>query len=328
MLAGMTDLPPVLSYSPDPRPTDWRPFYLPAALVVLGVVVATVVQARKPTVQLADFGAYYRAGRKVLAGTTPYALDKPYGPLGAYMYSPAFAYWACGPLARLPYLSAVRAFLLLNWAATVACVWLCGRIVPPARRFPAMAVATAAVGTYFWADLHNGQVGAILLLACLGWFTLTLAGRSFVGGTLLAVAVGLKIYPALLVPLLLLRGDWRGVAGVGFGLAVLFVAPAPWVGLTHLWSVHHDWLAFCLQTQEPFQTSATATTANAATMAATTTAAEPATSRPPTAATTSPPPPAPTPAAAPRPRAYPAATHPCKPLPRNPQRHPQQPQHP
>ena len=73
------------------------------------------------------------------------------------------------------------------------------------------SVAMASAGTYLWADIHNGQVGTLLLLACLVWMTLTIAGRSFWGGIVLSTAIALKLYPALLVPYLILRRDVRGL---------------------------------------------------------------------------------------------------------------------
>ncbi len=93
-----------------------------AGLAVVVFVIVSFAQARKPTAQLADFGAYYRAGQAVAAGRSPYTLDPRFGALGAYMYCPAFAHWACRPLAHLSYVNAMRAFLAVNWVVTAGAV--------------------------------------------------------------------------------------------------------------------------------------------------------------------------------------------------------------
>ncbi len=244
----------------DPVPDDApaasgrpKPAVVGAIGVVLTAVVVSFVQARKHDAQLADFGAYYRAGRAVAAGRSPYTLDAKFGALGAYMYCPAFAFVVCRPLAALPYPWAVRAFLAVNWGVTIAAVGLSVRLA--GARFWAGVIGCAAAGMYLWSDLHNGQVGTVLLLACLGWLALTLAGRPVVGGISLSLAIGLKLYPALLVPYLLLRRRWwPGLIGVAIGLTAQFAAPALFVGGRGLLPLHREWLAFCLHTQVPMQT--------------------------------------------------------------------------
>ena len=229
-----------------------------AAVVVAVLVVVSLVQARKLTAQLGDFGAYYRAGQAVVAGRTPYALSPKFGAFGGYMYCPAFAHVVCRPLAWLPYVSAMRVFLAVNWMATAGVVALSVRLVggrSPTVRFVIGAVACAAVGSYLWADLHNGQVGTLLLLACLGWISLTLAGRPVAGGLCLSLAVGLKIYPLLLGPYLLLRRRWwPGLIGLAVGLAVQFVVPVLFVGPSGMLPLHREWLRFCMDTQVVEQT--------------------------------------------------------------------------
>ena len=259
----------------DHRPPDAVPPAVPAwakvaaAVVVGGIVVASFLQARKPTAQGADFGAYYRAGQAVAAGRSPYTLDPKYRELGAYMYCPAFADVVCRPLAGLSYVGAMRVFLAVNWLATAAVVALSLRLAIATARSPGCTsgapprpstflvglVTCAAAGTYLWADLHNGQVGTLLLLACLGWITLTLSGRPALGGAALSLAVGLKLYPLLLAPYLLLRRQWwPGLVGLAIGLGVQFVVPAMFGGRSGLGPLHAEWLRFCLHTQVPMQT--------------------------------------------------------------------------
>jgi hypothetical protein len=227
-----------------------------AAAVVLGLMIASFLGTRKPDAQGQDFGAYYHAGRDVDAGLTPYNQDKAHGgPTGAFMYAPVFAEYPFRLISRLPYLWGVRVFMAINWIASAACAWLCLKTVPAGvDRFAVGCIALASAGTYLWADIHNGQVGTLLFLACLGWMTLYLSGRPFLGGLSLSLAVALKLYPALMVPYLMLRKDVRGLAGVAIGLTILFVSPALTVGPARLVAVHREWLTFCVATQTDNQT--------------------------------------------------------------------------
>ena len=246
-----------LELSDPPNTNPWRLIaQIAVAFFIAGMFFATFFSTRRPDVQDQDFGAYYRAGQAVAAGVSPYTIDS-HGPLGAYMYAPVFAHFAFRYFAALPYLWAVRLFLLINWIATVACVWLCLRLIRSPNRdlFWLGLIALVPTGDYLKANLHNGQVGTLLLLACLIWLNLMLSGRCFLGGLVLSLAVGLKLYPALLVPYLLLRKDWRGIAGVTIGILILFAAPAAFVGWHRVIPLHTEWLRFCVSTQITDQTT-------------------------------------------------------------------------
>jgi hypothetical protein len=251
---------PSFSYRPTepapPNPAVWWTTRGIALAIFVGVLIASFLGTRKPDTQDSDFGAYYRAGAAVDAGRTPYSLDPAHGgPTGAYMYAPVFADYPFRCLSRLRYLWAVRVFMAVNWIATGLVVWLCLRFVPRTiDRFAVGCVAMAAAGTYLWADIHNGQVGTLLLLACLLWVTLTLAGRSFWGGIVLSLAVALKLYPALLLPYLILRRDVRGLIGAAVGLVLLVSLPAFTVGPSQVIPLHRQWLKFCVDTQTADQT--------------------------------------------------------------------------
>ena len=225
-----------------------------AAVVVAALVVFSFLGVRKPTAQQGDFGAYYRAGQSVVADRSPYTLDPHFGDQGAYMYCPAFAHLVCRPLAHLSYLNAKRVFVGLNWVAAVGVVALSLRLAGRPG-FYVGVIACIAVGPYLWANFHNGQVGTLLLLACLGWVVLTIGGQPFLGGMSLSLAVGLKIYPLLLGPYLLLRRRWwPGLLGLAAGLAVQFALPAVFVGPRAVPALHREWIAFCLHTQSVPQT--------------------------------------------------------------------------
>ncbi|MCC6419865.1 MAG: DUF2029 domain-containing protein [Gemmataceae bacterium] len=230
-----------------------------AALVLLAAAVAWSFRTTigHPHCQDQDFGAYYRAGAAVARGATPYAVDA-HGPLGTYAYAPAYAF-CFAPLARLDYLWACRAWMVVNWLATMAGIALCLRLALGAawRRkagWGMVLLAVVPVAPYFWANLRVGQVGMLMLLGCLGWAECARRGWRFAGGLLLAAACGLKLAPGLLVIYLVLRRDGRGLAGVAVGTACLFLLPAAWVGWDGTLRLHEQWLAHTTATHVPEQT--------------------------------------------------------------------------
>jgi hypothetical protein len=234
-----------------------EPLARAAALSLLALAVAWSFRGTfgKPDCQDLDFGSYYRAGRAVARGETPYMMDA-HGPLGVYPYAPAYAY-LFAPLSCLDYFWACRVWLAINWLVTLACVVLALDLVFGPRgpeRWPVGLLALAPTAAYFWANVRVGQVGALMLLGCLAWAVCRLRGRPFVGGLALASACALKLAPGLLVVYLALRRDLRGLAGVLVGGAALFLLPAAWVGAGGTVRLHAEWIRHTAATHVAEQT--------------------------------------------------------------------------
>jgi hypothetical protein len=238
--------------------SNWKRLLGPTAGVVLaGAAIFSLTRTAGKTAadyQIHDFGAYYRAAGAVVRGENPYVIDE-YGPTAAFVYSPAFAY-LLSPLIYLDYVWAWRLWMLGNWAVCVACLLLAFHLVAPkeGNRWALLWLGTLPLASFYWNNINAGQVGALMLALCLGWRFCQRQGRSFVGGILLAMAAGLKIAPALLVPYLLVRRDWRGLAGFLTGGLALILVPAPWTGLERAWGLHLDWARHCQNTQIEIQT--------------------------------------------------------------------------
>jgi Glycosyltransferase family 87 len=231
-------------------------------LSVAGVALGTLVvisfgSTTRPDCQDMDFGAYYRASAAVARGESPYIVDE-HGPLGSYAYAPIYAY-LCIPLSRLDYLWACRLWMAVNWAATIAGCWLvvrlvCGEEERLRHTLPGLALALLASGAYLWTNLHMGQVAMLMFLGCLGWAWCQRHGKPFLGGLALATACALKVAPAVLLPYLVLRRDFRGLAGVAVGAAALFLVPAAWVDWDGTVQLHREWIGHTAATQIPAQT--------------------------------------------------------------------------
>jgi hypothetical protein len=230
---------------------------------LLGVSLAALIAyslwttVGKPDCQDFDLGSYYRAAVAVRQGQSPYTVDE-HGFLGVYPYAPAYAYLFI-PLSGLDYLWACRLWMLLNWGLTAMSLLLALELVlqpntEPRARSPVAVLAVIPMAMYLWANLRVGQVAMMQSLACLGWACCYRAGRHFLGGILLACASALKLAPLVLVLYLILRRDWRGLAGVIVGSAILALVPCPWVGFTGVVHLHLEWLRHCFTTQVPLQT--------------------------------------------------------------------------
>jgi hypothetical protein len=239
---------------------DWSPLLSTAMLLTLAVAVAyslawTVDQHED--FQQGDYGAYYRAGRAVAQGHSPYFVEE-HGPTETFVYAPAYAF-LFQPVAALDYLWGARVWMAVNWCLIVVCAWLgVNLILGPgwSDRGPWTVLWLAMVpqANFFWTNIRSGQAGIVVLACCLGWAVCRRRGKRFTGGMLLAAACAIKTFPVLLLPYLLVRRDFRGLAGVLAGSLVLFALPAARVGWKGTVLLHEQWPRHCLATQVEAQT--------------------------------------------------------------------------
>jgi hypothetical protein len=242
-----------------PGARGWGLFGI-ASWVVLSLAVSysllwTIGQTH--SFQKGDFGAYYRAGQAVAAGRTPYFVDEN-GPTETFVYAPAYAF-LFQPFGLLEYYWGARAWMLVNWAVTILCLCLGLELIIGGdwrRQVPwaTLWLALVPLSNFFWSNIRSGQVGTLVLACCLGWAVLGRRGKPFLGGMLLAAGCALKLAPGLLLPYLIIRRDFRGLAGVVAGSALLFALPALWVGWEGTIHLHQEWPRHCSATQIAAQT--------------------------------------------------------------------------
>ncbi|MCC7265512.1 MAG: DUF2029 domain-containing protein [Candidatus Latescibacteria bacterium] len=105
------------------------------------------------TAQAYDFQVYYLAGKAVLAGEDPYAVQGAFG----FRYLPAFAHTLARFFALLPPLAAYLGYLLVSELVLAADVWLTWKWAPPGLG-RAIAVGMWLAPTPLYLELYMGQV--------------------------------------------------------------------------------------------------------------------------------------------------------------------------
>jgi hypothetical protein len=131
-------------------------------------------------------------------------------PLG-YL-DPGTAWWVWGVLS------------LLSFGAALWLIWHADSRLPPPWYAPALFVIGAFAYFPVSANFLYGQMGFFIFLPItLSWRALR-AGREQAGGAWLGLAVGLKPFTGLLLPLLLLNGRWRATLAAAGSLALNLIA--------------------------------------------------------------------------------------------------------
>jgi hypothetical protein len=194
-----------------------------------------------------DFSQFYTAGMIVARGESARLYDQDYfkhfqawmreDPLRS-LYPPTMG-MAMSPLARLPYRAALAAW----WAIQLACLAACGiifyRTTPLARHWRINVVVALAALLPLWIAIGIGHLAPILLLILTVGLTLHRQGRRMPAGAVLSL---LAVKPQLVVGLILwmlLRRDWRTLAGLALGgtMQIVVVAavlgPGIWLDYLH-----------------------------------------------------------------------------------------------
>jgi hypothetical protein len=232
-------------------------------LVGLSAVIALLAALGFVFIQhLIDFPVYYAAGKSLISGRTDlYAPDFARGPTMDYRYPPFFII-SLIPLWYLPYGVAAYLWYVLGVVAIVTCFWATGRALSLNRQLSPCAAAEdckqrpdrkstltwvftlLGVAQYYVMSLHYGNVQLLVTAVLLCALLLAIHHRDLAAGPLLALAITIKITPALFLIYFALKRRWRLVM-TAFGLVVMLnLAPAAYFGfggnaeLIRTWSRH------------------------------------------------------------------------------------------
>lgn len=212
-------------------------------LVLLALVLRVIPLVQTGLAEGDDFTPYWNGAAAVAAGQSPYAWLAEHRPqeVTDYIYPPLLAVLLAPATRVLDYAVARWAWLGIGVGCVLTGLWLIWRTTGLTVHGPSRLAAWALVVLLplLLGPLGTGQLTPLLFLLITGAHALLVARRPVVAGGALAGAAYLKSFPGLLIGYLLLRREWRGLAGaVGGGLGL--------VGLTLLgvgWEPHWAYFA-------------------------------------------------------------------------------------
>jgi len=183
-----------------------------------------------------DFTIYYRAGEVAWAGHDPTRVEQ-------YIYLPVFAV-LISPLTLLPHAVALVLWQAVSFAALCFVVLRCVRLCDAEGKQPWLLwLPLVACLRLVDSNFSNGQANLLVLAVVLLGIESCRVGHDGRGGFWLGLASALKILPAGLSIVLLMRGRFRVVATVIASLIAGLVLPALVLGwsanasaLEHWWS--------------------------------------------------------------------------------------------
>lgn len=193
-----------------------------------------------------DFTVYHEAGRAVVAGANIYEVKNPRG--WVYQYLPVFAV-VMVPLALLNVFWASLAWYILSVAMFVHTLWLSVRLARkyyPNHRVPDFWVGALAAILILWptmSGLARGQASLLLMWLVTWSVWLHTQGRPWRAGLVLAGAIILKIFPALLLVYWAAKRQWiAATATVVWLLVLIWVVPSAAYGVRGNYALLRQWV--------------------------------------------------------------------------------------
>ena len=197
---------------------------------------------------LIDFEVYMSAGRSLLAGENiyahPYAVTDRAGRLIPlyYLYPPLLAH-LLSKCALVDLGTLKRLWCVLNFCSTCISILCIAKILERSWWSSYSYLKRVAIVGFFtfcfepiYVGVGDGQVTAIVL-ALLSLFMLAcISGRDLVAGSLLAVAIQVKMSPALLLLGPVLFGKWRTISSCLMTVAALSLFTAWDLGSTQVFA--------------------------------------------------------------------------------------------
>lgn len=142
-----------------------------------------------------DFNVYYHASREVIAGRDPY--QNSLSEWTPYLYPPLLAELLI-PLALLPLTLAAYIWFLISALSVIATVAMCARMLPESRaRWLVAAGAMMIVFRFVLDNFNLGQVNAMVTALAVAHVFLYARGKKFWSALALAIAVSIKLTPAI-----------------------------------------------------------------------------------------------------------------------------------
>src|SRR5688572_4610298 len=228
-----------------------RTLFIAAAIVLVAVLGVVFVR------NLTDFSVYYAAGRSLVDGRTDlYAPDFARGAVMDYRCLPPFIL-AFAPLSLVPYRLAAWVWHLLDTLAIVVAVISIASMYRevPYNRTKVWTVAFLAVVPYFAMALDYGNAHLIVTALMFAGLSLALRRRELPAAALLAIAITVKIVPALTLPYFAVTRRFRLLALVVMFTAAINLLPSAYFGLAGNRDLIAGWYEHVIGGQEFHETN-------------------------------------------------------------------------
>ncbi|MCB0778745.1 MAG: DUF2029 domain-containing protein [Flavobacteriales bacterium] len=195
---------------------------------------------------LNDFRVYYDSARSLLHGDPLYGVAHGLDS-GIFKYAPVMAMLYV-PLALLPYGVAATIQYLLITAAFIGASILADRLIRThllrgrAGSYAPLFLTVLVMVVHLHRELHLGNINVMLLCLLLWALERLVSGKRTVAGALIGLAIIAKPHFTILLPLLLVRREWKATLAA-IAVPVIGVAlPALFLGLQGNWELHRAWL--------------------------------------------------------------------------------------
>jgi alpha-1,2-mannosyltransferase len=209
-------------------PRRHRPvlIFLTASALLAGIYFARK-SGSDPQVYGNDFNVYYFAAREVAAGRDPY--QNSLGAWTTYLYPPLLAELIV-PLAMLPLPAAAYLWFLINAASVAAAAWMAASLASKEglgardERPLIAAAAVVLIARFVLDNLHLGQVNNLVAALSVAHVFFYARRRPVASAAALALAVSIKLTPAILILYQIARLRFRFAALCIAMLALMTVA--------------------------------------------------------------------------------------------------------
>lgn len=215
---------------------DWRRWTIGVIVLVAALQMLRVIKEPQ-----GDFHLHWQFGKRLVAGEYLYdvnGLDLPYLPFWAVAHAPL----SCLPM-HLAQVVILPVFAIAAYALFRILARLSAQAWPVEDIFAFWgAVLTVLLASRFWVrDILECGVNLALVALAWGAFWLWTKRRDFAGGTLLGLAIALKLTPALFLAWFAWKRQWRIVGATTFTAALLFLSPLCFMDWANFQNVHQVW---------------------------------------------------------------------------------------
>ena len=222
--------------------------YLPESIIFLILSVFFVGELVNGRFWLNDFRVYYTAAEQFIQGGTIYGeafgLDS-----GFYKYSP-FVLVFFVPFALLPFKIAaiiyyfITVFVIISLFINLKkCFLQYFPSLSNKRNLAVTLIVFLTLANHFFRELHLGNVNALVLLMTVYAMRLLLQeNKSILSGIFIALCILIKPHFLILVPLFILRREYKFLLTLFVSLFVFSSFPALFVGIKYNNTLIAEWL--------------------------------------------------------------------------------------